>query len=184
MVAPHLRRAITAIVVIIAFVGTTSADPVTPNTVTSAPPAVDLLARTISVLTALLSGLTFIWTRIDKARERSAAKATKTPIVGGYLQPTGTDDWVMNYSIRNRGDFILVLDQITASEGFTFSSAGGSSSKIRTFKDERATPQNQIRIGGHVHRQDQGKNTISITFSMTELSAEPGKLEMVVTREL
>jgi hypothetical protein len=185
LVAPRFRRVIAgATVAVVAIVSAASADPAGPNAGTAAPTAVDWFARTIALVTGALSILTFIWTRIDKWRERSAVKAAKTPIVDGYLQPTGRDEWVLNSTIRNRGDFILVLDQISVSDGFTFGSAGDSSSKIRSFKNERASPHNQIRIGAHVHRRGQEKSSISITFNMTSLSPEPKRIEMVVTRDL
>ena len=138
----HFLRNIAVAVLLVASLVVAGADPMVPsggspifNIPPPAPPAVDWFARTVSGLAFLVALAAFVWGRVDKYRERKAAKAAKDPSLD--IDVAGPRDGPFAYELKivNRDDVSLSLLSLSCDPGFKLETHGATVLRDGTFLD-------------------------------------------------
>jgi hypothetical protein len=140
----------------------------------------------MSIVALAVSVATFIWTRIDKWRDRRSLGKLREPIINVGIQgvPGSGDRWTVSFTIVNRCDFDIQLEVLSVPDTFSINFGNGNGALSRHELRRYIVRAEQYAFSGSLARVSGNGAKLRFAFEITELGPKPRQLRYRIRRKL
>ena len=131
-----------------------------------------------------ISIATFLWTRIDKWRDRRAAAAARKPLVNIVANAISSNRWHISVSVENRGDFNIRIDQIAVPRTFTMQTGHGEQPSSQREFNQHCVQGGKVGFSFELGNRISTGRKLRFAVTITELGPTDRKFTIYVRRKL
>jgi hypothetical protein len=137
-----------------------------------------------STAAILISIATFIWTRVDKWRERRAIFEARKPLVNINLRSVAINRWQVSVRIQNRGDFDLRWDRISVHDKFSLNFGDGNGAAATHVIDQHIPRYENAARACDLVRASGSTKKLRFFLEFTTLGPSETQIKIRVRRKL